>query len=467
MPRRPSSITGMIAHLARLDRARHPARWRAVGLCLAAAALATPAYLATRPSTPAPATAPRAARRVLVLGGQCARSHAVCATDLTCGAGDRCVDATGLNARLARAAAQDADAWISPTLTPTTDGWAVAFLGMEDERFDLWFARLGADGRRAGNARRLTNADTVKVMPDLAAGAAGFALAYTELGENDVATRVMRLDAQGAAQGQPINLGADGFNFGGRVAWNGREYAAAWFNVSVVTQMSARFARYTPEGARVGAESNLHGRFAATGTLDLAFTGDAYGLAFNTYLPRDERSETLFLRVGAGGEGSSPLKVAQRPERCGSATLAWSGRNFGVVWEDEVSADEDAPLDRLAFAAVSPGRVDVPRREVTRRDAFQVQPVLAFGGGVYALAWTTIGENGLDVWLARLDAEGKALGAPIQVTRNSMGLLPSVAWNGREFGIAWTDVRGGGIDVWFARYDAQGRRVGEEVRVSP
>jgi hypothetical protein len=111
--------------------------------------------------------------------------------------------------------------------------------------------------------------------------------------------------------------------------------------------------------------------------------------------------------------------------------------------------------------------VDVPRRDLTQRNRYQVQPVMAFGGGVYALAWTTIGDDGLDVWLARLDSEGKLLGTPLQVTRNSMGLLPSLAWNGREFGIAWTDVRGGGIDVWFARYDAQGRRVGEEVRVSP
>jgi len=468
MLRRPSSIPGMLIHLARIDRARHPGRWRALGLGLVAAA-ALPAYRAARPAaSPPSAASPHRPRQVLVVGGQCARSRAFCATDLTCGAGDRCVDATGLSARLLRAAPRDADAWISPTLTATADGWALAFLGIEDERLDLWFARLGADGRRAGNARRLTNADSVKVIPDLAAGASGFGVTYTEVGENDVATRLLRLDAQGAPQGQPTTLGGEGFNFGGRVAWNGQEYATAWFNVSVATQMSARFARYTPAGARVGADANLHGRFAATGTLDLAFTGDAYGVAFNTFIPRDERSETLFLRVGAGGEASAPLKVAQRAERCGSAALAWSGRNFGLLWEDELSAeDDDTPLNRIAFAAASPGRVDVPRREVTRRDRFQVQPVIAFGGGVYAAAWTTIGDDGLDVWLARLDGEGKPLGPVVQVTKNSMGLLPSLAWNGREFGIAWTDVRGGGIDVWFSRFDPQGRRVGEELRVSP
>ncbi|MEZ4390096.1 MAG: hypothetical protein R3A48_03285 [Polyangiales bacterium] len=463
----------MLLHLARLDRSRNPRRWRTLGLCVAALGLSAP-FAMTRGAAPTPHPQParaatrRPARAILVAGGQCARSGTFCASDLTCGAGERCVDVTGMSARVLRAAADDADAWISPTLTPTADGWALSFLGIEDERLDVWFARLQADGKRVGAARRLTNADTVKVMPDLAAGPAGFALAYTEIGDNDLATRVLRLDAQGAAQGQPITLGGDGFNFGGRVEWNGREYAAAWYGVSVAAQMSARFARYGQDGARVGGDTTLHSRFAASGLLGFAFTGDAYGVAFNTYIPRDERAETLFLRVGAGGEASAPLKVAQRAERCGSANLAWSGRNFGVIWEDEMSAeDDDTPLNRLAFAAVSPGRVDVPRREVTRRDRFQVQPVIAFGGGVYAVAWTTIGDDGLDVWLARLDGEGKPLGAVTQVTRNSMGLLPSVAWNGREFGIAWTDVRGGGVDVWFARYDAQGRRVGEEHRVSP
>ncbi len=468
MPRRPTSIPGMLLHLARLDAARRPRRWRMAGLGALALGLAAPIALRSpTPPTPPPA-AHRPARTVLVAGGQCARTGAFCASDLTCGRGDRCVDATGLSARLMASVRDDADAWISPTLTATSDGWALAFLGIEDERLDIWFARLQGDGRRVGNARRLTNADSVKLMPDLAAGANGFALAYTEINEDAVATRLQRLGADGAAQGAPVNLGSDSFSFGGRVAWNGREYAAAWYGISAVTQMSAKLARYAPDGTRVGGDSTLHSRFAATGTLGLAFTGDAYGIAFNTFIPREERSETLFLRAGAGGEASAPLKVAQRRERCGSAALAWSGRNFGMVWEDELSAeDDDTPLDRLSFAAVSPGRVDVPRRDLTQRNRFQVQPVMAFGGGVYALAWTTIGDDGLDVWLARLDSEGKLLGTPLQVTRNSMGLLPSLAWNGREFGIAWTDVRGGGIDVWFARYDAQGRRVGEEVRVSP
>ncbi len=486
--RRPESIVAMLVWLGRHYAGRHSValRWGALGAVAAVAALGGTALrpAATPADSGSVTAAPRArgvqgsslallSRGVQLAPGRCVVSQGLCFQHHDCqpvGNGDRCVEPTWLSARvssvLAAAADDETNAAISPTLVWNGTHFGVAWVGIHDDRFELWFARLGADGKRVGAPVRITTSPSAKVIPSLAAVGDGWGLAWTDLGEDDVTGYFVRLSAAGQPVGRPEVVSSDGINVAPRVTSNGREYALGWYNISVTAQMSLHFARIDANGRRVGSTTVAARGFLATGLLDLGWNGDGYGLGWSTYVPRDDRAVTHFQGLGASGAPvGRAVAVSQGAGQNGGVALAWSGRHFGAAWEDGMGEDEAS--NRLAFAGVGPGGVAVPRRELTDRSTLVVAPTLGWNGARYALSWTRLAESGPEVMFARLGADGAPAGTPVRVTPNSLGVLSSVAVQGTTFGLAWTDLRASGIHIRFARFDGDGRRMGDETQVDP
>ncbi len=473
--RRPTTIVGMLLHLARLN-----PRPVALGACAltAVAALGLGVTLG-RSLTPEPAVTPRAPAVDLRVGalltpGRCLVSGAVCVHDVTCGGRDRCVDETNLRARIAahRAAAprdEDPVATISPSLARNGDAWGVAWAGFFDEHVDLYFARLGADGRRVGNPVRLTRSSTMKIAPQLVRGRTGWLITWTDVGEADVTSYALRLKDDGSPDGSPVKVSnAGGIQILPRAVWNGSEYALTWLDLGVMQQMSVRFQRLSTSGGRVGSESTLaRGQFV-TGIPSLGFMGDGYGYGWTHYHGRDDRSTARFARVGAGGAVTATVNVAQGQGRAGGATVAWSGSRFGMAWEDDVKAeDEDSLESAIAFAAIGARDVEAPRVNVTQRDALHLQPDVAYAGEQYGLAYTRISADGAFVMLGRLDANGALRGRAAAVNPNdSFALFPSISAAGQGFALAWTQIGRDGVVTVFARVGADGQRVGNPVIVA-
>ncbi len=420
--------------------------------------------------TPGGVPSSASALGALPLGGLCRATGAFCVNDATCGPAGRCEDPAGLTGRLRAMAPATGDSTpaLSPELVWNGDGYGCVWLAAGDDRLDLWFARLSPTGQRVGRPVRLTSSDTVKVLPSLVWDGGGYAVAYTEVAERSVSANLLRFGPDGALRGPARRVAPEeGIDLAARLVWNGREYAAAWYHVDRATQMSVRFARIAPDGARPSPTRVLHQRFMAGGPASLAWTGDAYGVGFTSYVPRDERSSTLFVRVGAGGEGAAAVPVASGPNRNGGTSLAWNGRHFGVAWEDDVQVPDDAaPTSALAYAGVGPSGVVVPRRTITGRDGLVLRPSLAWSGVAYGLAWTRVSEGSVDVYFARVTDGGAVDGTALRVTTRAPGALPSLVWTGREYGLAWTDGRDGDLDIYFTRLSASGSRVGQDVRVT-
>lgn len=476
--RRPTTIVGMLLHLARLN-----PRPVALGAC----ALTTVAGIGLgvalgRGLTPEAAVTPRAPAVDLRVGallapGRCVSSGAVCVHDVTCGGGDRCVDETNLRARVTAALAatpvapcdDEPVASISPSLARNGDGWGVAWAGFFDEHVDLYFARLDANGRRVGNPVRLTRTATMKIAPQLVRGRNGWIVTWTDVGESDVNSYVLRLKDDGSPDGNPAKVSnAGGIQILPRAVWNGSEYALSWLDLGVMQQMSVRFQRLSTSGGRVGSESTLaRGQFV-TGVPSLGFMGDGYGYGWTHYHGRDDRSTARFARVGAGGAVTATVNVAQGQGRAGGAAVAWGGTRFGMVWEDDVKAeDEDSLESALVFAGVGARDVEVPRVNVTQRDALHLQPDLAHVGDQYGLAWTRISGDGASVMLGRLDANGALRARPAAVNGgDAFALFPTITASGQGFAVAWTQIGRDGVVTMFARYGADGQRVGAPVIVA-
>lgn len=469
--RRPTTIPAMLLHLARL----HPAHAGAALAVTAVGALA--AGLALRPA-PAPLPAGRVtvfpaspaspvARSVLGVG-VCSTRPVVCVSDATCGAGARCVDPNDLRGLVLRhrsPGTREDEIPVFPAMAWGGEGYGLAWSGLSDESADVWFARASAAGQRLGNPVRVTRSPSVKVFPSVAASPAGYAVTWTDIRDDgDVSVWMQRLDRAGAAQGQPARIpqGA-GLSLLPRVVWNGREYAVLWYHLASQSDLSVRFARFTPDGARVGADATVAAGVLPTGAPGFAWMGDGYGAAWSTIAPRGNEGQTMFARIGAGGEASTPFRVSSVRGQNGAVTLAWAKGHFGAVWEDDVTLDdEEAALGRLAFAGVTPTSLAVPRRELTPRDALYTQPSLAWTGAQYGLTWARVGSDGADVYFRRLDDKGQNVGDPLKFTAGAIGIFPTLAWSGTEFAVAWTHLGARGFQLRFGRIDANGRRVGND-----
>ncbi len=471
--RRPVTISGMLVHLARAYVARSP---RVVGaIALGFVGATSVGLVATRGACPSQHSshagiASRVLARAQIAGGACAASGVFCVSDVTCGRGDRCVDPRGVMGLVARASdpgVRDDELPISPSVVWNGEGWAVAWSAIDEENAEIYFARTTATGQRIGAPIRLTRGASLKVLPSLAASSDGYAVTWTDVGE-DVTAWVLRLDKAGNARGAPTKVSPQqGLDLASRVVWNGHDYALAWYHASSASDLSVRFARIGLDGGRVGEEKAVAERVIPTGLFDFRSMGDGYGLGWSAQGARGGNGQTLFARIGAGGEPSQPLRVAQAQDQNGTVALSWQGAHFGMVWEDALSLDEDdTPLSRLAFAGVTPSTIAVPRRELTPRDAYFTQATLAWGGTQYGLTYARIGGDGADVFFNRLDAQGAPSRSPIRFTAGALGLFPSMAWSGREFGVAWTHIGARGIQLHFARVNSEGKRVGDDVAIA-
>jgi hypothetical protein len=393
----------------------------------------------------------------------------VCVSDSTCGPHGRCIDPHDLHTLVQRHRTPETrndEIPVFPSMVWAGEGYGLAWSGLSDESADVWFARTSATGQRLGSLVRVTQTPSVKVFPTVAASPEGYAIAWTDIRDDgDISAWMQRLDRMGTVQGPPLRIPQhNGLAFLPRLVWNGREYTVLWYQLTAQSDLSVRFARFAPDGTRVDAERTVASQVLPTGAPGFAWMGDGYGAAWSTIAPRGNEGQTLFARIGVGGEASPPFRVTSVRGQNGTVALTWAKGHFGTVWEDDLALDdEEVPLARLAFAGVTPNALAVPRRELTPRDAFYTQPGLVWTGTQYGLTWARVGSDGADVFFRRLDDKGQPLGDPLKFTSGALGIFPTLAWSGTEFALAWTHLGARGFQLRFCRVDANGRRIGGDV----
>jgi hypothetical protein len=100
--------------------------------------------------------------------------------------------------------------------------------------------------------------------------------------------------------------------------------------------------------------------------------------------------------------------------------------------------------------------IDVPVAGPVQDD--QGAPAVAYGAGTWLVVWQDARETDLDIYGARLGADGRLLdpgGIPIMAF-NGDQKAPDVAFDGQRFVVAWQDERSGTADIRAARVSLEG-----------
>jgi len=138
------------------------------------------------------------------------------------------------------------------------------------------------------------------------------------------------------------------------------------------------------------------------------------------------------------------------------------GALINNIWS--VSEDEGrrSVNQMLLQPFVNHNFADAPGRYLT------FAPVIAAGGTTFGIAWVDKrdGPDG-EIYFTRFSSAGTKLGVDVRVTNAADASFdPVIAWSGSEWSIAWDDLRTGNEEIFFGRVDATGVKVGSDTQVS-
>jgi hypothetical protein len=249
------------------------------------------------------------------------------------------------------------------------------------------------------------------------------------------------------------------------LAWSGSEFGLAWEDVRAGRDI--HFTRISGEGAKLMPDVRVNGDGAAATRPSLVWTGSLWAVAWDD--SNLARSPTIFLTLlDPGGSrigGDVALVPTAMPFQDSSHnTLAWTGSEFGLAWEDEI-------FRHVAFARFAPDGTDIGEIvwiSVGSTDEGR-DPSLVWTGSEFGVAWEDERYLSTAIFFTRISADGVELGSDVQVNRSTEHAESvMLAWTGSEFGAAWKDLRHGFPgDVYFSRITLHGTVTGPNVRVTP
>ncbi|MFO7650436.1 MAG: T9SS type A sorting domain-containing protein [bacterium] len=144
------------------------------------------------------------------------------------------------------------------------------------------------------------------------------------------------------------------------------------------------------------------------------------------------------------------------PAQLFSASAAFDGTNWLVVWEHQTSRS-DIYCARVNQSGQVLDPLGIP---VATAPGYQLFPRVEFDGNNYLIAWEDWrGGRYADIYAARVSPAGTVLdynGFPVSTAQNDQW-HPSVGFDGANWLVVWEDFRDGEqFDIWGARVDPQG-----------
>lgn len=213
---------------------------------------------------------------------------------------------------------------------------------------------------------------------------------------------------------------------------------------------------------RAGAPEDL-ALGADIGVPRLAWNGSHFAVVWPETI--DEEDAIRFVRVSARGQRMGvPLRVSERRFQARSPSLTWNGDSWSVVFAGGIRATGDLYQARVDARGSAVGR---PWR-MTRGDRHDLEPVFVSTGRGFALAWTSVEPDGR--WslygevLNRWDAP---IAPPTQLLNTSVRLLaPQLLYTGQAWAVTAITARREVFAVDMARMEPTGLLRGGVTRIS-
>jgi hypothetical protein len=119
----------------------------------------------------------------------------------------------------------------APQVVWNGNGYGLAWQDTRDGNAEIYFARLAADGSRAGADQRVTNDARPSLNPSLAWNGNGYGVSWFDRRDGNEEIYFAHLSSAGANTSGDVRLSNDpGSSQLPSLAWNGHEYAVSWYD---------------------------------------------------------------------------------------------------------------------------------------------------------------------------------------------------------------------------------------------
>ena len=295
----------------------------------------------------------------------------------------------------------------------------------------------------------------------LARSDSGYGLVWPDSRHGDTEIYFVRLSPSGGRLGSDVRLtDAAGPSTSPAVAWNGDDFAVVWSDDRDGSTPDLYFVRATVNGTIVGVEKRITTAAMPSLGVSLVWTGSEYGLAWHDF--RDGDPEIYFARLDASGTKiGEDLRVTESVGQSFRPSLQWTGTSYALSWNDNESGDHEIYLARLSATGEPLGTT-----RVTSSAGESLFSSLAWTGSGFGVIWND-SRTPAGVYFARLAPDGAVVGTEKLVADGAgIGGQRSLTWTGSEHVMSFEDDADGDYDVFVARLDESGTALGEPVRVT-
>jgi len=311
---------------------------------------------------------------------------------------------------------------------------------------DIYFARVSADGVKLGADERITVEPEGSSVARVVWTGSEYAAVWRD--DRDASEIYFgRISPAGTEIGSEVRVSDSTVSaIEPATIWTGSELGVVWMDYRDGNN-EIYFARVSPLGVRIGPEVRLTTDVADKITPEIAWTGSEFGVAWPDY--RLGSFEVFMTRVSAVGvKLGSDVRISDDDGEVGyRVSLAWSGSEFGLGWQDGRHT-----RDQIYFARVSASGTKIGSdMRITTTTTEANAPSLVWTGSEFAMSWYDRRDAGdYEIYAALVSPTGTLIGSEVRIT-SSLGWshFPRLAWTGSEYGVAWHDQRDGNWEIYF------------------
>ncbi len=148
-------------------------------------------------------------------------------------------------------------------------------------------------------------------------------------------------------------------------------------------------------------------------------------------------------------------------------SIAWSGLEYGICWEDNKDGNPEIYFARVD---INGAIIDSPLRVTNSAASSEVCPTIIWNGSEYAITWFDDTPLARKIYFVRINAAGSKIGSEIAVSNSTNDCItPVLSWDNinSQYCILWADYRHGmGKEFYGALVDAAGTKIGNDIRIT-
>ena len=227
---------------------------------------------------------------------------------------------------------------IDSSLVWTGTEYGVAWTDYRDVSSSIYFARIDANGTKIGNDTRISVDDTYSSRkPSLVWTGSEYGISWEDGRDADFEIYFARIDANGTKIGSGTRISpSDTYDSQSpSLIWTGTQFGLAWGDERDIFS-SIYFARIDANGTKIGSDTRISVDDAYdSDNPSLVWTGTEFGVAWENYRDGDFW-EIFFGRIDANGTkiGSDTRISVDDTYNSEFPFLVWTGSEYGISWED-------------------------------------------------------------------------------------------------------------------------------------